>query len=133
MMKGKRNGGFSLVEVVVAMAILGAIVLPVCGSMILAVKVNVKTEKLLKARIAVSSAVETLMAEGIQPGAANAYADRFENITISVTDADSRKPYYNVYVTYTDDEGYTLEPVETCIRAARSAAIPPAEEGGADE
>ena len=64
-MKGKNNAGFSMVEVLVAIAILAGIVIPVCSSLVLSLRINAKAEMMLQARIAVSSAVETLMAEGI--------------------------------------------------------------------
>ena len=64
-MKSNNNGGFSLVEVLLAMVILSAIVIPVCTGILLSVKVNTKANDILKSRFAVSSAVETLMAQGI--------------------------------------------------------------------
>ena len=116
-MKGKRNAGFSLIEVVVAMAILAVIVIPICGSMVVAVRINAKAEAVLDARIAVSSAVETLRSEGIQTGeSTNVAADRFENVTIVVTEVEGA-PYYNVEVT--DKDG--LVTVTTSIRAVEEA------------
>ena len=62
---GKRNGGFSLIETLVSIVILGAMVVPTCTALVMTVKLNDKTEKMLQAQLAVSSAVETLMAEGV--------------------------------------------------------------------
>ena len=64
-MKKQNNAGFSLVEVLLAMLILSAIVIPVCSSILLSVKVNTRANDILQARVDVSSAVETLMAQGI--------------------------------------------------------------------
>lgn len=64
-MKEKNNGGFSLVEVLLAMMILAAIVIPVCSGILLSVRMDTRANDVLQARVAVSSAVETLMAEGI--------------------------------------------------------------------
>lgn len=64
-MKNKQDGGFSLIEVVLAMVILALIVVPTCSSLVLSFRVNAKTEALLQAQLAVSSAVEELMAKGI--------------------------------------------------------------------
>ena len=64
-MKRNNNGGFSLVEVLLAMLILSAIVIPVCTGIVLSVKVNTRANDILKTRVTVSSAVETLMAQGI--------------------------------------------------------------------
>ena len=64
-MKEKNNGGFSLVEVLLAMMILAAIVIPVCSGILLSVRMDARANDVLQARVAVSSAVETLMAQGI--------------------------------------------------------------------
>jgi prepilin-type N-terminal cleavage/methylation domain-containing protein len=64
-MKSKHDGGFSLIEVVLAMVILALIVVPTCTSLVLSFRVNAKAEAMLQAQLAVSSAVEQLMAEGI--------------------------------------------------------------------
>lgn len=64
-MKRKNNEGFSLVEILVAMAILAAAVIPACSSLILSHRLNAKTDSLLQKQLAVSSAVEALMAKGI--------------------------------------------------------------------
>ena len=111
MMKGKNNGGFSLVEILVAMAILASVVIPVCSSMVLSVRVNGKAEAMMKARLAVSSAVETLMAEGAEKE--KNYESDFPGVKITVTDADETY-YYNVVV---EDEA-KLVTVTTVIRAA---------------
>ena len=63
----KNNEGFSLVEVLLAMVLLAAIVIPTCTSLVLSFRMNAKAEALMQAQLAVSSAVETLMAEGIRP------------------------------------------------------------------
>lgn len=64
-MNNKQDGGFSLIEVVLAMVILALIVVPTCSSLVLSFRVNAKAEALLQAQLAVSSAVEELMAQGI--------------------------------------------------------------------
>ena len=64
-MKNKQEGGFSLIEVVLAMVILALIVVPTCTSLVLSFRVNAKADAMLQAQLAVSSAVEELMAQGI--------------------------------------------------------------------
>lgn len=64
-MRKQNDGGFSLIEVLIAMVMLAAIVVPTCTSLVLSTKVNQKADALMKAKLAVSSAVETLMAQGI--------------------------------------------------------------------
>ena len=48
-----------------SMAILAAIVIPTCTSLVLSYRMNAKTDKMMQAQLAVSSTVETLMAKGI--------------------------------------------------------------------
>lgn len=64
-MRKKNNEGSSLLEIVIAIAVLAATVIPVCSSLVMSHKVNAKTEKLMQAQLEVSSVVETLMAKGI--------------------------------------------------------------------
>ena len=124
-MKKKNNEGFSLTEVLVAMAILTAIVIPVCSSLVLCSKLDARAEATLRARIAVSSAVERLSAAGIT-GASGSYDvvqgnDEYPDVKVSTTQGTDAA-YYNVVVQ--DNQG--LVTVTTCIRAAA-----PAEDNGA--
>lgn len=64
-MKQKHNGGFSLIETVVAIAILGLITVPCTSGLLMSIRLNEKAQQMMQAQLAVSSAVETLMAEGI--------------------------------------------------------------------
>ena len=120
-MKRKRNGGYSLVETVVAIAILAIIVTSVSTGMVLAFKMNAKTEQLMQAELAVSSAVETLMAEGID--GTKTYA--FPETDVTITEV-AAMPYYKVVVTGKAAEGVK---VETYIRAVE----PTEPEGGNGE
>ena len=74
-MKNKHDQGFSLVEILVAIVILAAFVVPTCSALVLTAKMNEKTDDLMKAQLAVSSAVETLMAEGIPSETGNTPED----------------------------------------------------------
>ena len=65
MKRKSNNGGYSLIEVLVAISILGIIVSPVCANLLMSLRATEKTDEILQAQLAVSSAVETLMAEGI--------------------------------------------------------------------
>lgn len=64
-MKRKHNEGSSLIEVLVGIVVLALIVVPTCTSLVMSARINAKAEQLLQDQLAVSSAVETLMAEGI--------------------------------------------------------------------
>lgn len=151
-MKQKHNAGFSLVEILVAIVLLGAVVVPTCTSLVLGMDLNGRTAKLMKAQLAVSSAVETLMAEGIT-ASSDSYTlteetsiengvevkkkvVEFQNdygVTAVVLPADAEDRYYTVNVT--SDDG--LVSVRTTIRAGKEAPAtePPtedAEETGGD-
>lgn len=120
-MKQKHNGGFSLIEVLVAMVLLGALVVPTCSALVMCARLNAKTDDLLQAQLAVSSAVETLMAEGIKEVADDygndGTTDRFPNVIVKTEEvkiADVLQPYYKVTVTDNDNQ----VTVETTIRKA---------------
>ena len=126
-MKGKHNEGFSLAEVLVSMAILTAIVIPVCTGLTLCARMDAKAEAVLRARIAVSSAVEQLKAEGITHASVTPHRtaeydvveteggqeDRLPNVRVYTTEGKA-SVYYKVVVTDNNE----LVTVETFIRAA---------------
>lgn len=90
-MKNKQEGGFSLIEVVLAMVILALIVVPTCTSLVLSFRVNAKADAMLQAQLAVSSAVEQLMAAGIDERRANdaiAKQQDYDMILEAKTDGD---------------------------------------------
>lgn len=136
-MKQKNDAGFSLIEVLVAITLLAAIVVPTCSSLIMSFRMNAKTEKMLQAQLAVSSAVETLMAEGIPNdvtenqkyeiiGTNNETGEpisRFPDVTIHVTvgqttGGENAVGIYYVTVTSVDEPDVT---VTTTIRAVATA------------
>ena len=107
----QNNRGLSLVELVVAIAILGAFSVSICTCLVLSLRMNEKTDSLLKEQLAVSSAVETLMAEGItepkeEYGSFNGAKAKTETV--------EGKPYFKV--TVTSDSGNVT--VTTQIRKA---------------
>lgn len=130
-MKKKHNEGFTLVELLVSMVILAAIVVPTCTSLVLSYRVNAKADEMMQAQLAVSSAVETLMAEGITAEfVASVRESAVEAGTIQTVDGveiimgtsnafpgllfvlADRGEYYEVRVQ--DEDG--LAPVSTSIR-----------------
>lgn len=58
--------GFSLIEVLAAITILGLITVPLGSALVLAVRLSERSDALLQARLQVNSAVESLMASGIE-------------------------------------------------------------------
>jgi prepilin-type N-terminal cleavage/methylation domain-containing protein len=145
-LKKQNNSGFSLVEVLVAIVVLSAIVIPVCSSILLSVRMNAKADDMLQARVAVSSAVETLMAQGITH-ANNQYdiadgkdgkQDLFPDVTISTTaDPNETEPaYYTVTVTDTNQlvtvttKIRAVEPVEETTPDGTTETTAPDDQGG---
>lgn len=117
-MHQKNNGGFSLIEVLVAIVILGALVVPTCTGLVLSVRLNEKAKDMMQAQLLVSSAVETLMASGIKK-ASEQYdiesgVDMFPGVTVKTEKQNDNDPFYKVLVT--DDRA--LVTVETIIREA---------------
>ena len=131
-MKQKHNAGFSLIETVVAIAILGLIMVPCCSGLLMSIRINEKAQQMMQAQLAVSSAVETLMAEGIDEktvaeaaaknvnydqiswidASTSKISDRFPDVTVIVEYVEGHL-YYNVTVSYED-----LVEVSTTIRKA---------------
>lgn len=110
----ERTAGFSLLEVVVAIAIIGLISAPICSSLILAGRINAHSQAVMEAHLNVRTAVETLMKDGVTEASKNYRADEFPNVTIK-TEKVIDKPYY--HVTVSDKPTKPLVKVETDIRA----------------
>lgn len=125
-MKNKHDAGFSLIEVLVAIVILAAIVVPTCSSLVLSHKMNAKTEELMQAQLDVSSAVETLMAEGIaaedidwtdttidsltrevEKAKGTLKDNRFQGITVTVEQIEGEPYYYIITVSGAEDVSVT--------------------------
>ena len=110
----ERTAGFSLLEVVVAIAIIGLISAPICTSLILAGRINAHSQAVMEAHLNVRTAVETLMKDGVT-AASSAYREsEFPDVTIN-TEKVVGKPYY--HVTVSDRRTESLVTVETDIRA----------------
>lgn len=114
------RGGFSLIEVVVAIALLGLVVVPICGGLVLSFRLNARTEALMQAQLAVSSVVETLMSEGIT-GASDRYG---------VSDGENRFPGVTVVTSKDTDESFTVTVISTAVPdVSVTTHIRPAEGG----
>lgn len=84
---GWSSAGFSLIEVVVSIAILGMAVIPISGGVVLSHRLNARSEQVLQARLEVSGAVEALMAKGIAEE--DNYSALFPSVTVDLEDPDS--------------------------------------------
>ena len=110
----ERTAGFSLLEVVVAIAILGLVSAPICSSLILAGRINAHSQVVMESHLNVRTAVEILMQDGVTEASKNYRADEFPTVTIK-TEKVGDKPYY--HVTVSDRRTEPLVTVETDIRA----------------
>lgn len=110
----ERTAGFSLLEVVVAIAIIGLISAPICTSLILAGRINAHSQAVMEAQLNVRTAVETLMQDGVTQPSDNYRAEAFPNVTVK-TVKDGDNPYYRV--TVTDKHTEPLVTVNTYVRA----------------
>lgn len=106
----QNNRGFSLVEIVVAMAILGIFSLSICTSLVMSLRMNAKTEALMQEQLAVSSAVETLMASGVTTIGEDTTTFEHVKVTTSGSETD---PY--LQVTF-ESKGENKITVSTYIR-----------------
>lgn len=92
-MKRKSEAGFSLVEVLVSMVILGLTIVPMMSGMVVALKSIGMADEMMHAQLAVSSAVEELMAEGYPTNITPP-----EGVTIQADKEAATDPYYKVTV-----------------------------------
>ena len=111
----ERTAGFTLLEVVVAIAILGLVSAPICSSLILAGRINAHSQVVMEAHLNVRAAVETLMKDGVTE-ASDKYRERdFPNVTIKTKKEDGSYPSYRV--TVSDKPTEPLVTVKTYVRA----------------
>lgn len=122
--KNGRSAGFSLVEVLTAIAVLGLIIAPVGAGLVLSHRLNARSQELMQAQLAVSGAVETLMAEGIIESSGNYRPEDFPEVLIT-TGREEGIAAYKVTVASRDPELDVT--VETWIRPAEET-----EGGGGD-
>ena len=111
----ERTAGFTLLEVVVAIAILGLVSAPICSSLILAGRINAHSQVVMEAHLNVRTAVEILMQDGVTAENPTYRESDFPNVTIK-TEKVVDKPYYHVTVSDRRTEP-PLVTVETDIRA----------------
>ena len=111
----ERTAGFTLLEVVVAIAILGLVSAPICSSLILAGRINAHSQAVMEAHLNVRTAVEILMQDGVTEKSDEYRKDEFSTVTIK-TEKVVGKPYYHVTVSDKRTQP-PLVTVKTDIRA----------------
>lgn len=111
----ERTAGFSLLEVVVAIAIIGLISAPICTSLILAGRINAHSQAVMEAHLNVRTAVETLMKDGVTEANPAYRKSDFPNVTIKTEKEADSDPYY--HVTVSDKPTEPLVTVKTYVRA----------------
>lgn len=118
------KAGSTLVEVVVAITILGLVCAPICSSLVLAARVNARSEQVMAAQLSVSSAVERLMAEGVtavETKDSKKYVTqpKFDNITVEVADDDDTHSteYYEIKVYDGTVEADAIVVVKMAVKA----------------
>ena len=81
-----RTEGFSLIEVMVSIAILGFVAVPMFSGLLFSYRLNHRSDEKLQAQLAVSNAVETIMAEGFNDSVDADYDDRFPDVDVNIED-----------------------------------------------
>ena len=133
----KGKAGSALVEVVLAIAILGLVSAPICSTLMVAARINAQSRAVMKAQTQVSSAVERLMAEGIQEeegtddkgvptGEMVAIDPKLPGVTVTSGSEKEKGVYHEVVVTSQDG----LVSVETIVKVKPAEVTPPAGGGG---
>ena len=120
-----KTAGFSLVEVLVTITILGLITVPVTSSLLVAHRLSVNGNELLQDRLAVSSTIEALMSTGITGDYADDHEEADNNSDGVVVQKESGAAYK---VTVTSGK----VTVATYIRPSSAIVFTPEEGGAAD-
>ncbi len=131
----KDKSGASLIEILVAIVILGMVIVPLGSSFVISVRLNARSRALMQEQLAVSNAVEMLMAQGITYDEDNQPLDPTDlgDVTVvvesPVTAEDGVTPlYYPVTVSSLSGGDGPAFSLETTVRAV---PLPPdPEEGG---
>ena len=127
----KGNAGSTLIEVVIAIAILGLVSAPICSGLMVAARINARSRAIQTAQMQVSSAVEYLMAKGVErTGSGDILDPGFPGVEITHTyihDEENPSPYCEI--TVTADEGRLS--VNTAVKVVPAAQVPEENGGGA--
>ena len=107
MKKFKERCGAVLLEVLISIAILGLLTVPISSGIMMALHIDARSNDIMQARLAVSSAVETIMAEGVEsPDAVRALDLPGVDIADGITLTDG---YWTLTVQSKDFEDISVE------------------------
>ena len=90
--------GATLLEVMISIAMLGLLMVPISSGILMSLRMNERSDEIMQARLAVSSAVETIMAVGVDNYTA------FEGLTVTtyeeIADSNNTVICYRVNVSH---------------------------------
>ena len=104
MKKFKERCGAALLEVMISIAMLGLLMVPISSGILMSFRINQRSDEIMQARLAVSSAVETIMAEGVENYTPSG------SLTVNCVDHSA---YQEITVTHNE---YPDISVTTCVR-----------------
>ena len=112
--KHNTTAGFSLLEVLVAITVLGLVIVPIGTALMLSFRLSARSEQLLQNQLSVSGAVETMLANGLAPDQITDYENRFSVDISARGHPNSVDPaYYEITVSSGPIS------IDTCVRPAK--------------
>lgn len=109
MRKIKSRSGFSLIETLLSALLFTFVVMAIGSSIIVSVRLNAKARRMTEARLAVSSAVETIMADGYDEDAD--YDAAFTTVEVVLTNMPATDHYAEITVTSKTEPNVSVETV----------------------
>jgi prepilin-type N-terminal cleavage/methylation domain-containing protein len=141
--KKENNAGYSLIEVLAAILLLGILSVPLCNNLVLGHRMNLKSQQLLQAQLEVSAAVEQLMAEGIDgksdnydwriPKGETEAKDCFPKVTVVTAVPEGMEEETAPYFLVTVESNDKSVSVTTTIRANVPDPTEPSVSAGGEE
>lgn len=107
MRKIKSRSGFSLIETLLSALLFTFVVMAIGSSIIVSVRLNAKARRMTEARLAVSSAVETIMAKGYDKDAD--YDAAFTAVEVVLTNTPATDNYAEITVTSKTEPNVSVE------------------------
>ena len=123
MKKFKERCGAALLEVLISIAMMGLLMVPISSGILMSLHINEKSDEILQARLAVSSAVETIMATGITS------AEEIHYLTLPDVEIDEGVTLSGGYWTFTV-RSTKFDDVFVEMRIRSNAVRTPEAEGG---